>query len=135
MFNRPKFKNRYHVFSDIYIDNVGIEDGFIIYRWDNIEVCAIGDSDVNELKKYFGDDYDERPFALTITLKDGSKRELTLFGQDWDRVADAAKAINHYSGRQLIPPEQFQGKPIPLSVIIAFVLLTAALVAVAFMNK
>lgn len=130
----PKFGASHHVFADKYIDDAGLHDGLVVHRWDDLAACSIGESDPAELKAYFGDDYDEHPFAIILTRKDGARHEITLFGQDWDKVVAAGEAINHYSGRQFIPAEQLQGKTMPASVVVAILLLTILLMAIAFLK-
>lgn len=125
---RKTFGNKYPVFSDIYIDKEGIHDGFVNYYWQDIKSGSIGESDPEEMKKYFGDDYDDRPFAIFLTKKDGSKHTITLFGQGWDKTIEIAKAINHYSGQSLISLKELEGKPIPLYVILCIALVVALMI-------
>lgn len=128
---RPKFGESYNVYSDISIDGCGIHDGVMLHPWHEMEACAINESDRGELVWYFGDDYDERPYSLFITKRDGSKKSIILFGQGLEDVIRVGMAINHYSGRDFISKKFIDGDPIPVSVIIGIVALTALLLLAA----
>lgn len=133
MFYHPTFGSQYNVYSDIYIDGSGIHDGPVLHPWNDMASCNIGESDIEDLKRYFGDDYDECPYAITMTRKDGSKHNITLFGQGWDKVVKTGKAINHFSGVEMVSKEKLKGDPIPLPIIIGIIIVTAALIISLFL--
>lgn len=129
-FIRPKFRKRYNVFSDIFIDSTGIHDGNRVYPWQDIKACSIDMSDPKELEWYFGKDFHEKPFSIFITLNNGTRRSIFLLGLNLENAVRTGMAINHYSGRELIPKKFIDGEPIPWSVIFGILALAALLVAV-----
>lgn len=130
---RPKFGQRYNVCSDISVDGAGIHDGLMVLPWHDIEACTINESDKEMLERYFGDSYDERPFSIFITRKDGSRNSIMLFGQDLESAIKTGLAINHYSGRTFISKEWIDGKPIPPYVFGGIALLAALLTVAALL--
>lgn len=126
MFFSPSFGNQYNVFSDIFIDHSGIHDGPILHSWGDVASCNIGESDVEDLKRCFGDDFYERPYALMLTHKDGTLHNITLFGQGLDKIVETGKAINYYSGVEMFSRESLEGKTTSLLIIIGAILAIAA---------
>lgn len=126
-FIRPKFEERYNVYSDIFIDGTGITDGWNMYQWKDIRACAIDNSDPKELEWYFGKNYHEHPLSIFITLKNGARKSIILLGVSMEDAVRVGMAINHYSGRELISKRFIDGDPIPWYVIIGIVALAAVL--------
>lgn len=128
---RPKFGESFNIYSDISIDGSGIHDGVMLHPWHEMKSCVIDESDKGELEWYFGDGYDERPYSIFITKRDGSRKSIILFGQGLENVVRAGMAINHYSGRDFISKEFIDGDPIPVPLIIGLVVLAALLLFIA----
>lgn len=131
IFNRPHFGDCYRVYSDIFIDGAGIHDGQVVHEWRDMLACSIALSDPLELKRYFGEGYDERPYAINILRKNGRAHTITLFGQGREKTMRTGLAINHYSGRKLIDKDLIDGGTIPAAVLVSLLLLSAALMALA----
>lgn len=129
-FVRPKFEERYNVHRDIFIDGTGITDGWSMYLWKDIKACSIDKSDPKDLERFFGKNFDEHPFSIFITLKNGARRSIILFGLRLEDAVRAGMAINHYSGRELISKRFIDGEPIPWAVIFGIFAFTTLLVAV-----
>lgn len=131
-FIRPKFKERYNVYSNIFIDSTGITDGWAMYPWKDIKACTIDNSDPKELEWYFGSNFQEQPFSIFITLKNGTRKSIILLGQELEDAVTIGMAINHYSGRELIPKRFIDGDPIPWYAIVGIIAFAALLTLITF---